>query len=92
LKPEVPLDEQHGPAEHVKRAIDIAAAGLIRSGGVPETAIELMMKAPMPDAVYRLMGDLGWRHRAHQNGLAQRDLRARPLNTSTPEPRSPNRP
>jgi hypothetical protein len=25
LKPEIPLDEQHGPAEHVKRAIDIAA-------------------------------------------------------------------
>ena len=79
LKPEVPLDEQHGPAEHVKRALDIATSALIRGGDVPEAAIELMMKAPLPDVAYRLIGDLGWRYQAHQHGLAQRDLRSRPL-------------
>ena len=79
LKPGVPLDEQHGPAEHVKRALDIAATALAGGGDVPEAAIELMMKAPIPDLAYRLMGDLGWRYQAYQHGLAQRDLRARPL-------------
>jgi multimeric flavodoxin WrbA len=79
LKPEVPLDVQHGPAEHVKRSLAAAATALIHGSDVPETAIELMMKAPLPDVAYRLMGDLGWRYRAHQHGLAQRDLHARPL-------------
>jgi hypothetical protein len=79
LKPTVPLDEQHGPAEHVKRALDVAAAALIHGGDVPEAAIELMMKSPLPDAAYRLLGDLGWRYQAYQHGLAQRELRARPL-------------
>ncbi len=81
LKPEVPLDEQHGPAEHVKRALDVAAKTLTEGGDVPEIAIELMMKAPMPDVAYRWLGDLGWRYTAHKHGLAQRDLRARPLDS-----------
>ena len=79
LKPTVPLDEQHGLAEHVKRALDVAAPALIHGGDVPDAAIELMMKAPLPDVAYRLIGDLGWRYQAHRHGLAQRDLRARPL-------------
>ena len=79
LRPEVPLDEQHGPAEHVKQALDVAARALIEGADVPHSAVELMMKAPMPDLAYRWMGDLGWRYQAHKHGLAQRDLRARPL-------------
>ena len=38
-----------------------------------------MATSPMPDAVYRLIGDFGWRYQAHKNGLAQAALRARPL-------------
>lgn len=38
-----------------------------------------MLKAPLPDFAYRLLGDMGWRHQAHQHGLAQAELRARPL-------------
>lgn len=79
LKPGVPLDAQHGPATHVAQALDVAAPALAAGAGVPDAAIELMMKAPMPDAAYRLLGDLGWRYQAYRNGLAQRALRARPL-------------
>jgi len=33
----------------------------------------------MPDAVYRIVADLGWRYQAFQNDVPQRALRARPL-------------
>lgn len=79
INPGTPLDEQHGPAEHVKRALDAAVPALARGGCLPDEALALMVQAAIPDALYRVMGDLGWRHRAHQNGLAQAALRARPL-------------
>jgi len=46
---------------------------------IPAEAIERMATAPMPDAVSRFMGDVGWRYQAHENGLAPAALRARPL-------------
>ncbi|HVW29984.1 MAG TPA: hypothetical protein VHC69_31700 [Polyangiaceae bacterium] len=79
LNPEQLLDEQRGPAEHVKHALDLAAAALARGENIPRDAVESMIKAPLPDALYRLVGDLGWRYQAFQNGVPQRALRARPL-------------
>jgi hypothetical protein len=38
-----------------------------------------MAASPMPDILYRFVGDMGWRYRAYKNGLAQAALRARPL-------------
>jgi hypothetical protein len=38
-----------------------------------------MAASPMPDAVYRFIGDLGWRYQIYKNGLTQAALRARPL-------------
>lgn len=79
VNPAVPLDEQHGPAEHVKRALDLAVPSLARGEAIPLDAIERMAASPMPDIAYRIAGDLGWRYQAHKNGLAQAALRARPL-------------
>jgi hypothetical protein len=79
IKPKVPLDAQHGPAIHVRRALDAAAPALAAGDNVPELALVRMMESPMPDFVYRLIADLGWRYQVHQHGLAQRELRARPL-------------
>jgi len=79
VNPGVPLDALHGPAEHVKKALDLAAPCLARGEVVPSAAIEQMAASPMPDMAYRLMGDAGWRYQAHKNGLAQAALRARPL-------------
>jgi multimeric flavodoxin WrbA len=81
IKSDTPLDEQHGPAEHVRRALDVALPALARGDDIPDAARELIMKSPMPDVVYRLLGDLGWRYLAHRNGLRQHDLRARPLDS-----------
>ena len=79
VDPRVPIDEQHGPREHIKRALDAAATSLAKGGVVPPEALAAMVQAPFPDAAYRVMGDLGWRYQAWQNGVAQRDLRDRPL-------------
>jgi len=79
INPAVPLEQQQGPAEHVNRAVSAAVHALALGQSVPADALELMMQSPLPDAAYRLMGDLGWRYQAHKNGLTQGALRARPL-------------
>lgn len=79
INPMVPLDGQHGPAEHVKAALDQAARSLARGDAIPIEAITRMSTAPIPDALYRAMGDFGWRYQAYKNGLSQAALRSRPL-------------
>ncbi|MDX2179709.1 MAG: hypothetical protein SFV18_08965 [Bryobacteraceae bacterium] len=79
IDPMVPLDAQHGPAEHVKRALDLAAECLANGRPISLEAVETMAKSPLPDSIYRFMGDFGWRYQAYKNGLAQTALLARPL-------------
>lgn len=79
VAPQTPLDDQHGPADHIKAALDRGVADLVSGACVSREAIDEMARPSMPDVLYRLGGDLGWRYRAHQNGLSQAQLRARPL-------------
>jgi len=79
VRPTPALDQQHGPAEHVKRALDAAAPALARGDDVPAEALELIVTSPLPDALYRVLGNWSWRHQAHRNGLGQHALRDRPL-------------
>jgi multimeric flavodoxin WrbA len=79
VHPERPLDEGTGPVKHLIRALDLASPPLANGAAVPEEALTAILESPMPDVVYRVAGDLGWRWKAHQSGLAQRDLHARPL-------------
>lgn len=79
VQPGVPLDGQRGPVEHIKRALEAAAASLAEGGSVPPDALAAMVKSPLPDAAYRLLGDLGWRYQAWQHGVPQASLRDRPL-------------
>jgi hypothetical protein len=79
VKPGIPLDDQHGPAEHVKRALDAATVALSLGENIPPEALTAIIETPFPDSAYRAMGDLGWRYQAYKNGLAQGALRARPL-------------
>ena len=74
-----PLDTQGGPAEHIKRALDLAAPALASGENVPREALIHMLKTPLPDPLYRLVGDLGFRYALYRSGLRQGDLRARPL-------------
>jgi multimeric flavodoxin WrbA len=79
VNPKVPLDDQHGPAEHIKHALDLAAAALARGDNVPTAALEAMIKPPLPDVLYRLVGNLGWRYQAYRSHMHQNELSARPL-------------
>lgn len=79
VDPRTPIDQQHGPREHIKRALDAAAASLAEGANVPPEALAAMVESPLPDAAYRLLGDLGWRHQAWQRGVSQASLRDRPL-------------
>lgn len=79
LTPDQDLEQARGPILHIAQALSLAAATLPHSGAVSPEAIEKMMTSPIPDLLYRLLGDLGWRWQAHQSGLSQRALWARPL-------------
>jgi len=79
VNPHTPLDAQGGPARHVRAALDLAVPSLAAGEAIPAGAIERMAASPMPDAVYRLIADLGWRYQVYKNGLAQAALRARPF-------------
>jgi hypothetical protein len=79
VNPTAPLDAQHGPAEHVKHALDLASSALARGEDVPRDALDAMIRPPLPDVVYRLMGDLGFRYQAYRNAVPQGALHAKPL-------------
>jgi multimeric flavodoxin WrbA len=79
VNPTAPLDAQHGPAEHVKHALDLASSALARGDDVPRDALDAMIRPPLPDVVYRLMGDLGFRYQAYRNAVPQGALHAKPL-------------
>jgi multimeric flavodoxin WrbA len=72
------LDRPHAPVVHLVRAVDAAAASLAAGHGVPARALEEIVHTPMPDAVYRMFADLGFRYRAHTLGTSQSALHARP--------------
>jgi multimeric flavodoxin WrbA len=78
LTPDRKLDEPHGPVAHIVRALDLATPELVRFGRLPASAIEATIRPALPEWLYALFGDLGWRWRARQNGLTQRELHARP--------------
>jgi hypothetical protein len=81
INPTVPLDVQHGPSDHVRHSLDIAIPALAHGHIIPPAAIDLMATSPMPDSIYRLMGDIGWRYQAYKHGLSQSELKARPLDS-----------
>jgi hypothetical protein len=80
------LEDPGGPAIHVAQALELAALALASGKVIPVEAIERMAQAPMPDMLYRLLGDLGWRLQAYQHGLPQRALLKRPLEEQKPHP------
>jgi multimeric flavodoxin WrbA len=79
VTPQRSLDEERPPVAHVVRAINLAAAALTSGSALPASALEALLDPTLPQALYRLMGDLGFRWQAHALGTSQRALRARPF-------------
>ena len=82
VSPGVALGHPHGPVAHVVRALDMAAPALAIGDPLPLEAIDAMAEAPLPDALYRVIGDLGFRWQAHANGLSQAAIHARPFDAA----------
>ena len=79
VTPDRDLDEPRPPVTHLVRALDLTADALAAGRVVPEAALDEIVTPPLPDVLYRLAGDLGFRWQAHLNGTAQRELRATPF-------------
>lgn len=84
ITPGTTLNNPDGPVANIVRGLNEAMPSLVSNGFIPAAAIATMAKSVMPDVFYRFFGDLGWRWHAHRNGLAQRDLHAKPLDRPTP--------
>jgi multimeric flavodoxin WrbA len=79
VTPDRSLEEPKPPLSHVVRAIALAAPALVAGGGVPAEALDCILAAPLPESIYRMMGEFGFRREAHRLGTSQRDLRAAPF-------------
>jgi NAD(P)H-dependent FMN reductase len=73
-----PPEELGGLTKRVRAALDLTAAALAEGRPVPPAAIEQLAHRMMPARLYTLMGNIGWRWRAAQNGVGSR-LDARPF-------------
>jgi len=81
LTPDRSLEPGEGrpPVGHVVRALDLTAPALALGGPVPDAALQAIIEPPLPDVLYRLIADLGFRWEARRQGTAQRELRATPF-------------
>ncbi len=65
----VPLAEAGGPAIPIRKALDLAAAALLRGEAIPPDAADLLAKPIIPGWAYRWMGVYGWKKQAKQYGV-----------------------
>lgn len=79
VTPDRSLEEARPPVSHVVRAIALAAPALAAGGAVPEAALDSILSPPLPEAIYRMIGEFGFWREAHRRGASLRDLRAAPF-------------
>jgi multimeric flavodoxin WrbA len=63
------LAEAGGPAIPIRKALDLAAAALVRGEAVPQAAADLLARPIIPSWLYRWMGVFGWTKQAKQYGV-----------------------
>ena len=78
-----PLADQGGRARHVTRALALAANAIAAGQVLPEEAQRLVRRLPIPAALYRFLGDWGFRREAKRWGTRAR-LDERPYAPSPP--------
>jgi hypothetical protein len=61
------LDKVPGGGGNVKRALDLAAAALVRGEAIPAEAAELFAKRLMPVWLYIAIGNMNWRLQLRRN-------------------------
>jgi hypothetical protein len=71
------LEKLGGMIRHQRQALEQAATALLSGSAVSEATIALMARKLMPDWLYYLMANLGWRLEARKNKTGK-SLAARP--------------
>ncbi len=66
------LDKAGWPARHVRRAMALAATALAEGRAVPDEAVRLARKKPLPRWLYLWLGTRFFRRAARENGVASR--------------------
>jgi len=72
-----------GMATVLRTALDAAARALANGGVIAPEISATLTRPVMPAALYRVVGGMGWRFRAMQNGLWPGQLTARPFDDLT---------
>ena len=67
-----PLEERGGMLRNVIKGLQITAEYLSKGEDIPNEAIELVSKGFIPSAMYKMMGNLGWRIQARRYGALKR--------------------
>jgi len=66
-----PLEKNGGQVRNVMRALDLAAASLVKGGSIPEEAVRLMARPMVPRWLYLLIGNIGWSRMARKKGCRE---------------------
>jgi multimeric flavodoxin WrbA len=72
-----PLKEAGGAARNAVKALDISAQALAENKPLPDSAIALMGKNPIPGWLYTFIGDHDWKRTAKKYGV-RKLLKAKP--------------
>lgn len=72
-----PLNELDGRAIPIKASLDLAAQALAVGNPIPQSARELLAKPIIPNWMYTLQGQFGWRQVAKQYGM-EKELKRQP--------------
>lgn len=71
------LNELDGRAIPIKRSLDLAAETLAGGHPIPQSARELLAKPIIPNWMYTLQGQFGWRQAAKPYGM-EKELKRQP--------------
>jgi len=72
------LEDAGGRVHHIRSALDMTAEAVAQNREIPNQAVEMAAKLPIPVWLYRSFGNSGWKRQAKTNGLQTRDLYNRP--------------
>ncbi len=72
-----PLEKLGGMAQKLTSALDLTAEAIIGGKALPEEAIKMAATPFIPNWLYRLMGNIGWKMQARKFGVGNR-INSRP--------------
>ena len=72
-----PQKKLDGTAQKLTGALDLTAEAIIGGNNLPEEAVKMVATPLVPNWLYRLMGNIGWKMQARKFGAGNR-INSRP--------------